>query len=72
MRLCLVDCVFCDPAHPNQRQPQVAHLDQHAVQRGLVDDRPSERRGAVRLVGDRQPIEPLRPVRVEVPWMLIS
>src|SRR6266545_6100078 len=53
------------PRHREQRQPDVAHLDQQAVQRGLIDDRPAEHGLAVGLIGDRH-FKPRRPQRVEV------
>ena len=51
----------------DQRQADVAHLLEQAVQRGLVDDRAVDDGGAVALVGEAQPVEPGGPAGVEVP-----
>jgi hypothetical protein len=42
-----------DGGDRQQRQAQIADLDQHPVQRGLVDDWPVEIRLAVRFVAER-------------------
>src|SRR4051812_19509011 len=52
--------------HRDQWQSQVANLLQQAVQRGLVDDRAVQERGAAGLVGEAQPVEPGSPALVEV------
>ena len=48
-------------------RPDVAHLLEQAVQRGLVGDRAVDDGGAVALVGEGQPVEPGGPSGVEVP-----
>src|SRR5215207_758757 len=50
----------------DQRQAEVAHPSEQAVQRGLVDDRTVDAGRAVAVVGEGHPVEPGRPSGVEV------
>ncbi len=50
----------------SRERSRVAHLDQHALQRRLIDDLSREDSFAVLQIGYHQPIEPLRPVPLEV------
>ena len=50
-----------------QGHAQVAQRLDHAVECGLVDDRPADDRGAVVFVDEGHAVEPSRPPRSEVP-----
>ena len=50
----------------DQRQTQIAHLAQQAMQRGLVDHRAANDGCAVALVGEAQSVEPGGPSGLEV------
>jgi hypothetical protein len=51
----------------DQRQAEVAHLPEQAVQRGLVDDGAVDDGRAVVFAGEAQPVKPGGPPRIEVP-----
>src|SRR5215207_6290566 len=51
----------------DQRQAEVAHLREQAVQRGLVDDGTMEEGRAVAVVGEGQPVKPGGPAGAEAP-----
>ena len=55
----LIDC--------DQGQTQIADFAQHAMQCGLVDHSALDKRGAISLVGEAQPVEPGGPSGIEVP-----
>src|SRR5919107_1066284 len=55
-----------ESSHAHQRHSQVTYPAQYAVQRGLIHEVPREDGLSVLQVGDLQPVEPLRPARVEV------
>jgi hypothetical protein len=59
--------VELDLSDRDQRQAQVAHLREQAMERGLVDDRTMDDGGAVAVAGEDQPVEPGRPAGAEVP-----
>src|SRR6266567_2387610 len=50
-----------------ERQPQVTHLDEEAVERRLVTDGTGQQRRAISLVRDREVLKPLLPEGVQVP-----
>ena len=50
-----------------QWQAEVADSPEHAVQRGLVDDRALDEGGAVALVAEVQAIKPNGPAGIQVP-----
>src|SRR6266545_4115288 len=56
------------PRHADQDQPQVARLAQQAVKRGMVGDQALQCSVTRGVVSDRQPIEPGRPMRGELPF----
>ena len=66
MSFLLFALALIDPAHRDQRQPQVPHLAQHAVQRRLVGDPAAEHRRTVVAVAQGHPLEPRRPPPVQV------
>jgi len=55
-----------DPAHRDQGEAEVSNPGQQAVQGGLVDHGPGDRRLADGRVRQLEPIEPGRPASVEV------
>ena len=57
----------CQARQRDDREVQVPDPGQHAVERRLVGDRPAQRGLAVRLVADRQAVEPGSPPLVQVP-----
>src|SRR5438876_19649 len=56
-----------DLSDRDQRQAEVAQLQQHAVQRGLVEHGAVDDRDALVLAGEAQSVEPSGPSRVQVP-----
>src|SRR2546421_7241836 len=65
-RGCPLLCVCRDLVHRQQRQGQVAHLDEHPMQRRLIGEGTAQHRVVIGVVGDREPREPGRPALVEV------
>jgi len=64
--------VGCELSDRDQRQAQVAHFLEQAMQRGLVGYEAMDDGGAVAVVGEDQPVEPGGPPRIEVPLRRIS
>ncbi len=66
--LCAGEAICCGVSRHDgdERQPEVADLDQHAVERRLVGQRPSERGFAIGSFRDRQPVKLGRPMVVKV------
>jgi hypothetical protein len=58
--------VLCDAHDRDERQPEIAHLDQDAKQRRLVTHRTGKNGLPIRLMRDGHPLEPFRPVRIQV------
>jgi hypothetical protein len=58
---------FSLSTHGDQRQPEIAHFPNQAMQRGLVDHVALDKRGAITLAGEAQPVEPGGAAGVEVP-----
>src|SRR5436309_6809322 len=58
--------VYRDLVHRQQRQGQVTHLDEHPMQRSLIEEGTAQHRVVIGVVGDRKPREPGRPALVEV------
>ena len=52
----------------DQGQAEIAYFAKQAVQRGLVHNRATEQSGPVALLSQGQPIEPVGPMGVEVPF----
>src|SRR4051794_34978764 len=53
-------------AHRDERDAEVAHLREQTVQLGLIRDDTSQGGGAVVLAAQRETVEPVRPVVVEL------
>jgi hypothetical protein len=54
-------------AMDERTRPKGAHLDEHPMQRRLIDERAAQHRVVIGVVGDRKPRELGRPALVEVP-----
>src|SRR5437667_12285839 len=65
-RGCPLRRVCRDLVHRQQRQGQVAHLDEHPMQRRLIGEGTAKLRVVIGVVGDREPREPRRPALVEL------
>src|SRR5947209_3406158 len=59
------DTVDILPGQSQQGQGQITYFDQHPVQGGLIGQ-VTPQHGVVLVVGDRQPLEPGRPMLVEM------
>src|SRR5437763_2887298 len=55
-----------DPTHSKQRQSQVTHLHQHAVQRSLIDIDPTENGLSLIDIRDGKTIKPFIPLLAEM------
>jgi len=60
--------VFSRSTNGDQRHAEIANFAKHAVQRCLVHNRATEQRGPVAFPREAQPIEPVGPTGVEVPF----
>ena len=50
----------------DQYQAKVAGFTDQAIQRGLIGDQARDNRAAVGVMGDREAVEPRRPVQIEM------
>ena len=55
-----------DTVHGYEREAKVARLADQAIQRGLISKAARDRCAAIGIVGDRELIEPCRPIKVEM------
>ena len=54
--------------HRDQRQPQITHLNQYAIERGLIYNRTRQQRFTVVLRRDRKSLKPMVPMGSQMPF----